>query len=134
MPLSSCFGILFLFTKLAHRYKTRSEPHGTAEANPFRRLRHTAPPHRGGILAGSASASLEEQSDLRNGTAWCSTRIFERYSYTGGNRVSMSVTLFQGESGVIRPFAATRGGNKALFFKLNTVGEDAFLDTLAELL
>uniref|UniRef100_UPI004055C15D DUF6054 family protein n=1 Tax=Agathobacter sp. TaxID=2021311 RepID=UPI004055C15D len=48
-----------------------------------------------GILNGSMSASLEDQSDFRSGDARCSVRVFERYSYAGGNRVSLSVTLFQ---------------------------------------
>ena len=46
-----------------------------------------------GILNGSMSASLEESSDFRSGDARCSVRVFERYSYAGGNRVSLSVAL-----------------------------------------
>lgn len=48
-----------------------------------------------GILGGSISASLEESSDFHSGNARCSIRVFERYSYTGGNRLSLTVTLFQ---------------------------------------
>ncbi len=48
-----------------------------------------------GILEGSISASLEDSSDFQSGDARCSVRVFERYSYMGGNRVSLSVTLFQ---------------------------------------
>lgn len=44
-----------------------------------------------GILDGSRSASLEESSDFRSGDARCSVRVFERYSYMGGNRVSLNV-------------------------------------------
>lgn len=87
-----------------------------------------------GVLDGSVSATLEESTQFRDGASRCGVLIFERYSYAGGNRVSMSVTLFQGESGVIHLFAATSGGSQALFFKLNTLGEDAFLETLARLL
>ena len=88
-----------------------------------------------GILNSSMSASLEESSDFRSGSARCSVRVFERYSYTGGNRVSMSVTLFQ--NGVDEPVqlsAITAGGSQAVFFKINTWGEEAFLDKLNELL
>lgn len=46
-----------------------------------------------GILNGSMSASLEDSSDMFDGDARCSVRVFERYSYAGGNRVSMNVTL-----------------------------------------
>ena len=41
-----------------------------------------------GILNSSISATLEDASDFQSGTARCSVRIFERYSYAGGNRVS----------------------------------------------
>ena len=48
-----------------------------------------------GILKGSVTASLEETGDFREGDARCSIRVFERYSYAGSNRVSLTVTLFQ---------------------------------------
>lgn len=48
-----------------------------------------------GIINGSMSATLEDASDFRSGTARCSVRVFERYSYAGGNRVSLNITLFQ---------------------------------------
>ena len=47
-----------------------------------------------GIINGSMSATLEDASDFRSGTARCSVRVFERYSYAGGNRVSLNITLF----------------------------------------
>lgn len=87
-----------------------------------------------GIVNGSVSASLEECSDFRSGDARCSVRVFERYSYMGGNRVSLSVTLFQNENGPIHLSAITAGGSQAMFIKLNTLGEEAFLDKLRELL
>ena len=52
-----------------------------------------------GIQNSSMSASLEEFSDFESGTARCSVRVFERYSYVGDNRVSLNVTLFQNGSG-----------------------------------
>ena len=88
-----------------------------------------------GILEGSISATLEDQSDFRSGEARCSVRVFERYSYAGGNRVSMNVTLFQGNPDEpIRLSAITSGGSQALFWKVNTWGEEAFLDKLREIL
>lgn len=86
-----------------------------------------------GIINGSASASLEDSSDFYANGARCSVRVFERYSYTGGNRVSMSVTLFQ-NGDEIQLSAITSGGSQAMLFKVNTVGEEAFLDKLIELL
>lgn len=87
-----------------------------------------------GILNGSISASLEESSDFFNNGARCSVRVFERYSYFGGNRVSMNVTLFQSGDGPIYLSAVTSGGSQAIFFKFNTFGEEAFLDKLREIL
>ena len=87
-----------------------------------------------GILSGSISASLEEQSDFRDGDARCSVRVFERYSYIGGNRLSLTVTLFQNGDGPVHVSAITAGGSQAVFFKINNFGEEAFLDKLRELL
>ena len=87
-----------------------------------------------GILNGSMSASLEDSSDMFDGDARCSVRVFERYSYAGGNRVSMNVTLFQSGDGSIFLSGITSGGSQAVLFKFNTLGEEAFLDKLSELL
>lgn len=87
-----------------------------------------------GILSGSMSATLEETSDFRSGDARCSVRVFERYSYMGKNRVSLSVTLFQNGTDPICLSAITAGGSQAMFFKVNTWGEEAFLDKLREIL
>lgn len=86
-----------------------------------------------GILNGSVSASLEDGSDFSTPDARCSVRVFERFSYMGGNRVSLSVTLFE-SGGNIHLSAITAGGSQAIFFKINTLGENAFLDKLKELL
>ncbi len=86
-----------------------------------------------GILNGSISASLEERSDMLVGGARCSVRVFERYSYAGGNRVSLNVTLFKNEN-TICLCAVTAGGSQAMFFKINKWGEEAFLDKLKEVL
>lgn len=87
-----------------------------------------------GILNGSFTASLEDSSDFRSGDARCSVRVFERYSYMGSNRVSLSVTVFQNGSDPIKISAITSGGSQAMFFKVNTLGEEAFLDKLREIL
>lgn len=87
-----------------------------------------------GILNGSMSASLEDSSDFRSDEARCSVRVFERYSYAGGNRVSLNVTLFQSGNGPVMLSAITSGGSQAMFFKVNTWGEEAFLDKLRGIL
>ena len=85
------------------------------------------------VMEGSMSASLEEQADYRTATGRCSVRVFERYSYSGGNRVSMNVTIFQ-SGGAVHLCAITAGGSQGVFFKLNTWGEEAFLATLEDAL
>ena len=87
-----------------------------------------------GIHRGSSSASLEDSSDFYAGDSRCSVRVFERYSWSGGNRVSMNVTLFQAGNGPIQLSAITSGCSQAMFFKVYTLGEESFLDKLRELL
>ena len=86
-----------------------------------------------GVMNGSASASYEDGSDWRSGDFRCAVRVYERYSWTGGNRVSMSLTL-AGRGEDLFLSAITSGGSQAMFFKVNTFGEEAFLDTLKETL
>ena len=86
-----------------------------------------------GILNGSASSTLEDSSNFISGDARCSVRVFERYSLSGQNRVSLSVTLFQNGNEPIRISAITAGGSQAAFFKINTVGEEKFLEKIKEL-
>lgn len=85
-----------------------------------------------GILNGSVSASMEDCSDFGSGSHRCAVRVFERFSYAGNNRVSLSVTLFQnGEE--IYLSGITSGGSQAMFWKINTWGEETFLEKLKEL-
>ena len=83
-----------------------------------------------GVLDASVSATLEDSWDVREGDSRCAVRVFERYSYAGGNRVSMNVTLFQAGKGPVKVCAITSGGSQAMFFKINTWGEESFLDSL----
>ena len=85
-----------------------------------------------GIMKASLSASYEDGSDYTAGDVRCAVRVFERYSYTGGNRVSMNLTLV-GKGEILFLSAITSGGSQAMLFKLNTWGEEAFLDTLRDL-
>ena len=83
-------------------------------------------------MNGSASASLEDASDFRSGAVRCAVRVFERYSMLGGNRLSMTVTLFDSPEGMFLS-AITAGGSNAVFFKLNTFGEGSFLGCVEEI-
>ena len=82
-----------------------------------------------GILNGSMSASYEDGSDMTIDGVRCAVRVYERYSMFGGNRVSLNVTLLSSGNGA-RLSAITAGGSEAMFFKINTVGENSFLDEL----
>lgn len=86
------------------------------------------------LLQGSFTATLEDSSDFYVEGARCSVRVFERYSYFGGNRLSLNLTLFQVGNGPVQLSAITAGGSEAVFFKVNTIGEEAFLDKLEEIL
>ncbi len=85
-----------------------------------------------GILDGSVSASLEDGSDFEMGGVRCAVRVFERYSYLGKNRLSLTLTLL-GDGKSLRLSAIASGGSQAIFFKINTFGEQAFLDRLIAL-
>lgn len=84
------------------------------------------------LMNSSASISIEEQERFQNGDTRCAVNVYERYSYFGGNRCSLSLTLF-GKDDDIRLTAITSGGSQAVFFKINTIGENAFLDVLIKI-
>lgn len=79
------------------------------------------------ITNGSSSVSYEDGSDIVLGNSNVAVRVYERYSMAGGNRVSMNVTI-TGSDDDLFISAITSGGSQAVFFKLNTIGEETFLD------
>lgn len=81
------------------------------------------------ILNGSISASQEDSSEFHTAHSRMGVYVFERYSFWGSNRVSLTLTLLQnyGED-LVYASAITSGGSQAVFFKLDTWGEDAFLE------
>jgi hypothetical protein len=79
------------------------------------------------IVRGSISASYEDGSDINMGDIKLAVRVYERYSMVGGNRVSLSVVI-AGQGRNLSVTAITSGGSQAVFFKINTLGESAFLD------
>lgn len=81
------------------------------------------------ILTKNMSSNLEDASDFVVREARCSVRVFERYSMIGSNRVSLNVTLFEA-NGLIQLSAITSGGSQAILFKMNTFGEEAFLEEI----
>lgn len=83
------------------------------------------------ITNGSVSVSYEDGSDFTVGETELAVRVYERYSMAGGNRVSLSITLIGNEEELFIS-AITSGGSQAVFFKLNTLGEETFLELCKE--
>ncbi|MBO4880551.1 MAG: hypothetical protein J5555_02600 [Firmicutes bacterium] len=77
----------------------------------------------------SASISLEETYETTIDDKRIEQRVYERFSYTGGNRASLNVLFTETEDGADVCGIAT-GGSQAVFWKINTWGEAAFLETL----
>ncbi len=83
------------------------------------------------ITNGSSSVSYEDGSDIELVNSRVAVRVYERYSMSGGNRVSMNVTI-AGTGEELFVSAITSGGSQAVFFKLNTIGEETFLELCRE--
>lgn len=83
------------------------------------------------ILYTSTSSSLEEEEIITKGNIKIGILTFERYSYSGGNRLSLNVVIIS-ENDSIDIIGTSAGGSNGLFFKFNTLGEEAFLDKLKE--
>lgn len=81
------------------------------------------------VMSNSASATLEEKSDFNTENATCAVRVYERFSYSGSNRVSMNITLLKSDERIFIT-VITSGGSQGMFLKFNTFGESAFLDTV----
>ena len=73
------------------------------------------------VMNGSMSASYEDGSDWEANGVRCAVRVFERYS--------MNLTL-AGYGNRLFLSAITSGGSQAMFWKVNTMGEESFLETL----
>lgn len=84
------------------------------------------------VEQGSISATLEDGSDVCCGDTRCAVRVWERFSYTGQNRVSLSVTMLEKQGNGVYFVAIASGGSQAMFLKLNTFGEEAFLNTIID--
>jgi hypothetical protein len=83
------------------------------------------------ITNGSSSVSYEDGSDINMENTRVAIRVYERYSMMGGNRVSMNVTI-TGTGDDLFVSAITSGGSQAVFFKMNTIGEETFLEICKE--
>ena len=83
-----------------------------------------------GILSGDSSTSWTGGSDYSGANFRCAVRVYERYHLSGGNRVSLNLTLV-GEGKRLFLSAIPSGGSKVLFVgddTAGTEGENEFLD------
>ena len=85
-----------------------------------------------GILGGSMSASFEDESYAMFAGVRCCVRVYERYSFSGGNRLSLTMTLV-GDGEELFLSAITSGGSQGMLFKINTWGEESFMDAFRAL-
>lgn len=79
----------------------------------------------------SSSASTEDEiiEEVKGVKIWLG--VFERYSMIGENRLSMSVNIIENNNDIILNAVAS-GGSQGIFFKINTWGEESFLQTIME--
>ena len=71
------------------------------------------------VMAQSSSASMEAAVDLETREGGVCVRGYERYSWTGSNRVGMTVTSVQ-DGPYVHIAGVSLGGSQAMFFKVNT--------------
>lgn len=83
------------------------------------------------IMSGSASASFEEESTYQAGEFRTIVRVYERFSWTGSNRVSLTLIITGGPREFLVS-AITSGGSQGMFMKWNTIGESSFLETVID--
>lgn len=83
------------------------------------------------IVNASFTATLEDESYVTLNEIQCAVLVFERYSYFGNNRVSLNITILSDQN-EIHIIGISAGGSQAVIFKMNTLGEEAFLEKLQE--
>lgn len=75
----------------------------------------------------STSATHEETRLVKSDETYVQIDMFERYSMFSDSRVALGVTTIY-KNGKIDITAMSAGGSRAIFFKMDTVGENNFLD------
>ena len=83
------------------------------------------------IIDASATANLVDSSDVMVGATQVAVRVYERYSAFGGSRVSLNVTAAACD-GWVFVSAITSGGSQGMILKINTISEDAFLQSAVD--
>lgn len=79
----------------------------------------------------SSSASIEAKGSYNVANQVVIMKVYERYSFSGGNRVSLSVLMIGNENAdKTCVYAVSSGGSTGVFFKVNRIGENSFLEKL----
>ena len=82
------------------------------------------------ILGGSISATFQDGSNFTAGDVRCAVRVYERHSIIGNTRLGANLTLL-GVGDELSLSIISAGGSGAIFFKVNTWGEEAFTDEIS---
>lgn len=81
----------------------------------------------------SLTLSIVDESLLEYSSCKVLVRVYERYSMSGSNRLTMTLTLLEVENQV-HCSVITGGGSQGMFFKVNTLGEHSFLSKMKEII
>lgn len=76
----------------------------------------------------SSSLSKEEEESYVSDDVRVVTIAYERYSMTGGNRLTLNVTYIKDKESIY-VIAMSTGGSNGVLLKFNTLGEEGFLNT-----
>ena len=77
----------------------------------------------------STTFTVEHTSEVVSGDAHMKVVACERFSWLGSSRVSLTLS-YLARDGWVDLVATSTGGSQAMFFKVNTWGEENFLQTL----
>lgn len=84
------------------------------------------------LISAKLSCVLEAASDYHTDDVDVAVRVYERYSFTGGNRLSISITVVSNKDKTYLT-AITSGGSQAVFYKINRIGENRLLSQFESL-
>lgn len=84
------------------------------------------------ILDQSPSATLEEEQHYTYQEVKVYLQAYERYSFIGENRLTLSLLLVATPDQQLNLTLMTTGGSQALYHKINTRGETNFLSDVQE--
>lgn len=79
------------------------------------------------IRKSGLSVSFEDASHIVSQQTRVAVRVYEYYSFSGGNRISLNITLVSLGQQLIMSVVITSGGSRGVLSKYNTWGEQNFL-------